>query len=272
MRCIFCKTNSANSKSVEHIIPESLGNKKHVLANGVVCDSCNQYFSLKIEKVVLEKPYFTGVRHRNYIESKKNRIPVERAFIGGDANIFIDSNHGEPAIVIENPLTINKILNNEVSHMIVPFFDEPTANDRDISRFLGKIAIEVLAHRLYQDENWINEIVDKVELDELRRYVRVGDSSGFWEYHQRRLYKEEDRFFNPKIPIEPYEVLHEFTLLYTEEKEMYLVIAIMGIEYALNFTNNKIDGYLSWLKKNNNISPLFDPNERRIINPPRSEW
>lgn len=27
MICLFCKENSTNSKSVEHIIPESLGNK-----------------------------------------------------------------------------------------------------------------------------------------------------------------------------------------------------------------------------------------------------
>lgn len=27
MNCIFCKKDSTNSKSVEHIIPESFGNK-----------------------------------------------------------------------------------------------------------------------------------------------------------------------------------------------------------------------------------------------------
>jgi len=31
MRCIFCQEYSTNSKSVEHIIPESLGNKSHIL-------------------------------------------------------------------------------------------------------------------------------------------------------------------------------------------------------------------------------------------------
>lgn len=39
--CIFCHKDSSNSKSIEHIIPESLGNKEHILPNGYVCDICN---------------------------------------------------------------------------------------------------------------------------------------------------------------------------------------------------------------------------------------
>ena len=71
MKCIFCKKDSSNSKSVEHIIPESLGNKSHILPKGIVCDSCNNYFAIKIEKKVLDKPYFKNVRYRNLITTKK---------------------------------------------------------------------------------------------------------------------------------------------------------------------------------------------------------
>jgi hypothetical protein len=54
MRCIFCKNDSSNSKSVEHIIPESLGNTTRTLPKGVVCDTCNNYFARKVEKPFLE--------------------------------------------------------------------------------------------------------------------------------------------------------------------------------------------------------------------------
>ncbi|MBO5921575.1 MAG: hypothetical protein J6Q48_04230, partial [Bacteroidaceae bacterium] len=47
MKCIFCKQESTNAKSVEHIIPETLGNKTFVLPLGMVCDQCNNYFSRK---------------------------------------------------------------------------------------------------------------------------------------------------------------------------------------------------------------------------------
>ncbi|HET8891812.1 MAG TPA: HNH endonuclease [Candidatus Angelobacter sp.] len=29
-RCIFCKNDSSGSRSIEHILPESLGNKEHL--------------------------------------------------------------------------------------------------------------------------------------------------------------------------------------------------------------------------------------------------
>ena len=40
MECIFCHKDSSPSKSIEHLIPESLGNKHHVLPTGYVCDEC----------------------------------------------------------------------------------------------------------------------------------------------------------------------------------------------------------------------------------------
>lgn len=49
MQCIFCHKDSSTSKSIEHIIPESLGNKEHFLPKGYVCDECNHYFAIKIE-------------------------------------------------------------------------------------------------------------------------------------------------------------------------------------------------------------------------------
>jgi len=64
MRCIFCEADTSNSKSVEHIIPESLGNLDHVLPAGIVCDQCNNYFAVKVERPLLESAYFTQLRQR----------------------------------------------------------------------------------------------------------------------------------------------------------------------------------------------------------------
>src|ERR1035437_2287572 len=81
MKCIFCRSISSDSKSIEHIIPESLGNKTHTLPKGVVCDKCNNYFANKIEKKVLELAYFKSLRGRNVIETKKGKIPGIPGFI-----------------------------------------------------------------------------------------------------------------------------------------------------------------------------------------------
>ena len=44
------KDPSTNSRSKEHIVPQSLGGTEHILPPGVVCDKCNNYFSRAVEK------------------------------------------------------------------------------------------------------------------------------------------------------------------------------------------------------------------------------
>ena len=68
------------------------GKYKGLRYKGIVCDKCNNYFALKIEKEVLELHYFKSLRHRNYILSKKNKLPTENGFIlhpnGGQVDII----------------------------------------------------------------------------------------------------------------------------------------------------------------------------------------
>jgi hypothetical protein len=86
--------DSSSSKSVENILPESLGNKSHILQKGTVCDGCNNYFAGKVEKKVLEKPYFKNVRYRNFITTKKGRLVADKTLFphkeGGWADVCID--------------------------------------------------------------------------------------------------------------------------------------------------------------------------------------
>jgi hypothetical protein len=43
-----------------------------------------------------------------------------------------------------------------------------------------------------------------------------------------------------------YQVLHEFTLLYTDKHELYAVVCLFGEEFALNYGGPEIDGYATW--------------------------
>ena len=54
-----------------------------------------------------------------------------------------------------------------------------------------------------------------------------------------------------------HQVLHEWDFLHTEAGEMYLVLAILGIEYAINIGEPCIDGYTSWLREHHGRSPLY---------------
>ncbi|MCE8037869.1 HNH endonuclease [Halomonas sp. MCCC 1A11062] len=74
--CIFCKSDTNNERSREHIIPESMGNSEHVLPLGAVCHTCNQYFARKVERPLLESPIFRHLRAGMRVPSKRGRTPV----------------------------------------------------------------------------------------------------------------------------------------------------------------------------------------------------
>lgn len=124
-----------------------------------------------------------------------------------------------------------------------------------VSRFLGKVALEVLAQRFLIAEGSWDEIFDKPELDELRNYVRRGSQTIIWPYNERRIYPESGHFVSEEG--EQYEVLHEYDLLFTDINELYLVLAIFGIEYVLNMGGPELDGYQNWLHENKDKSPLY---------------
>lgn len=270
MNCIFCKNPSDNSKSVEHIIPESLGNEDHVLPPGIVCDTCNNYFSIKIEKDLLEQNYFKSIRHRNDIESKKGKNVPETGLIvhpeGGKISIYKEE-PGIMSIDINDEKILNLIKNEKVNKLYIPIQQEPENNNVLLSKFIGKVAIEALTLWLMKIEGWETEITYKEELDPLRNYVRFGSGKiKYWEYHQRRVYSELDRFVDTKEPVGPFEILHEFTFHYSDKLELFFIMAIMGIEYAINMGGPEIETYTEELKKNNYKSFLEVDYEQKITN------
>jgi len=71
--CLFCH-GTGPFKSVEHIIPESLGNDDLILRNEV-CDKCNQYFGSKVENFVLSKTPLAIWRTLLGIPTKNGSLP-----------------------------------------------------------------------------------------------------------------------------------------------------------------------------------------------------
>jgi hypothetical protein len=46
-------------------------------------------------------------------------------------------------------------------------------------------------------------------------------------------------------------------ILLTDQKKGYFIVAIFGLELTINYGGPDINGYLTWLSKHNNISPLY---------------
>ena len=258
MRCIFCKQDSSTSRTVEHIIPESLGNKEHTLPPGVVCDNCNSYFGLKVEKPLLDSDYFRHSRFRNVVANKEGRIPTIKALCL-PSRVLVEimrDKEGKsiyPSREIDESRFIESISKQKTFDLIIP---QPSLPEEQIvSRFLGKVAMETLTLIALGIPDGLSEITDKPELDELRNYVRGYSPLRDWPFHVRQIYPE-DKLFNEDGYGEC-EILHSFKLLPTECQELYLVLVIFGVEYCINMGGPEIEGYLEWLKNHNFKSPLY---------------
>lgn len=257
MRCIFCKAESSYTKGLEHVIPESLGNIEFVLPKGTVCDKCNSYFAVKIEKPMLDLPYFRNLRHRNRIPNKKRRVPSEKGLILHPEEFGVDINieHNEVVLNVDNPNIIEFISDGKSKCLILPIITEPEKNDILISRFLAKTSLEALAYYVNEIEGWNDEIISKIELDQIRNYARYGKGE-FWNYHQRRVYSEGKTLNDQKNCDETYEILNEFGFFFIDEVYLYFVLVIMGVEYVIGMGGTDINGYVDWLLKNKGAFPI----------------
>ncbi|MBL7722746.1 MAG: hypothetical protein JNK27_01290 [Chitinophagaceae bacterium] len=267
MKCIFCKHVSDDSKSVEHIIPESLGNTKNVLPRCVVCDKCNNYFSRKIEQPLLEQLFFKNLRGRNWIESKKGKIPPEEImYIGAKEKAILHRNEkGTPKMILDihDQNFFQKIFTGQKKELIFPFeIERPEANNRTIARFLGKIGVEALAQKWVGHVGWEEYHISHEGLDLLRNYVRYNTPNIEWPYSVRKIYGENEQFrISHNDNQENLDVLYEYDFLMEQVGidlyETYICVAIKGYEFVLNVAGPEISGYIDWLKRNNNISPLY---------------
>ena len=213
MKCIFCKQISNKSVSIEHILPESLGNIDAILPPGLICDKCNNYFSREVERPVLSSGIFRLLRNDKQLPSKKGKIPV----FGDTENLDLPDR-------------------------------------RVMGRFIGKVGIEALAQRTHKVKGWNEEIVSKTELDELRDFVRFNKGVESWPFAYRTLYPVNAVFENKD---QIFEVLHEYDLLYTRGHELYIILVLFGVEFAMNLGGRILDGYRKWLKENDWKSPLY---------------
>lgn len=278
MICIFCHKDSSSSKSVEHIIPESLGNKYYYLTKGYVCDECNHYFAIKIEKSLLSQPYFVSLRHRNEILTKKGKLVRQKMFFPKALKFTeVTMQTTDKGIVcsFDNEELYKTIKEKGIHTMLGPYIPEPEYPNNIVSRFLAKCAYEYFMYTIGEDKYdiCVKELLGKENdiLRDLREYARYGKGR-YWQYNQRRIYSEGDLFYN-KSEDKNYEILHEMRFFAKEynkhpngmiEAEIYYVLVISGIEYAICISDPDISEYRNCLELNGGHSPLEDKTERQL--------
>lgn len=261
MRCILCKLNSDRSRSIEHVIPESLGNKTHVLPPGVVCGGCNNYFAGKIEQRVLGSEYFMALRFAEAIPSKRGRFPNISGVIHPDAPISLTRDRsGMPHLFLSaDPAAAARGLHYLTSHkrglLLFPGTDPKLSDERTFSRLLAKVGLEALALRFMPNDGGLDYIVDEAQLDPVRNYARRGSTVEVWPVSVHRINEANHAFMSPHGARE--QVIFEFDFLFTSASELYFVLAVMGLRFVFNLGGNSLEGYNRWCGDNPGKTPLY---------------
>ncbi|MGJ7878064.1 HNH endonuclease [Streptomyces rochei] len=255
MLCLFCKKDAQGSRSVEHVVPESLGNTTMTLPAGTVCDACNNYFAVKVEKPFLESPSIVALRFHQAIPSKKRRIPPLEGAFGPDLPVTVYRHADGPlGGVISVPWEAMSYLPNGGKAVI----NLPAASDEwrveEVSRFMAKAALESLAARLLDNPVGVHSLVADAQLDPIRDYARYGKGK-LWPIHSRRIY-EADKSWVLSTG-ETVQRVWESDFLHTSRGEVYYVLAVFGLELVINLLGPVVQGYQTWLAENRGMSPLY---------------
>lgn len=257
MNCIFCKEQTTGSSSVEHIIPESLGNKEFILEKGWVCDKCNNYFAIKIEQQLLQIPFFLQNRHDLDIKSKRKKIPSKNAFLLDENNTqikFKKDKNAKESIEINND-DLEQLVEagiQEIASIDIVF--GPPFNNEFVSKFLGKIGIEFLAFKANAqgfDESYYNQDC----LDNIKRYVRKGGKNEVWPYTVRQIY-------NPEYGLEDengyFKIISTWAYILTADNQLLFQFLFVGTEFTIDLINPNTLSVEQWFRENNNKSVVFE--------------
>jgi hypothetical protein len=264
MRCLFCKLSSDDAKSIEHIVPESLGNTRHFLPRGAVCDRCNNYFARKIEGPLLSHPSFRNLRAWYQIPTKGKKLPTLLGIqFGTDINVSLrvasDTDKiriGPYSVAPERASDRSALLRGLSSdEMGFAFILGDPPPEKEMSRLLAKMALEAHWHRFYPDK--IERFIDEPHYDRIRNWARNGNNFDAWPFSSRVIYPEETLMRHPKTNAWV-QVGFGFDLFPTERGETFFAFCLYGHEYVVNVGGPSIKGYEEWLKENNFESPLVE--------------
>lgn len=190
-KCIFCLSEGNIFHTIEHIVPESLGNTDDILED-CICDKCQNYLGKEIENYILAKTPFGFWRTIAGTVNKKGKKPFfdpsqnpkQKGPIADfhpctDNGFIVHPADGESIIETEisNESLLDSISNGEKNSFKIVMTPKMLIY---MGRFLGKIALEYWC-KAYGDD------VFREDFDTLRQYVRNGTTKYPWPILQNHL-------------------------------------------------------------------------------------
>lgn len=180
-QCLYCR-GVGPFNTIEHVVPESLGNDELVL-EGCVCDSCQSYFGKEIEQYVLAKTPLAVWRTLIGISTKKGRLPTvdlsQPDRVKGilpdthdrhDGVGFTTYSDGSISVDIDDGSIIRGLLDGRKRQFNLVLTPKKLSM---LGRFLGKIGLGLLA-----TSN--REQAYHQKFDRIRAYARFGSIDELW--------------------------------------------------------------------------------------------
>lgn len=263
MFCIFCNADTSSSKSVEHIIPESLGNSTVVLRRGIVCDKCNNYFARKVEGPFLNSEAIRMLRQELEIKTKKGKLITSFDYPRIEKEKVKQITSDRYLIYTKEDKTKSNLddIVREYQKYCEKTDQALMKQDECASRLLAKIAIEFFVYKCECTNDVCEYVRTDLVIKLLREYARYGNRA-IWPYNVRRIYSRNEAYNG-----NPFESISwEADFLFLKNGDIYFVVAIHGVEYVINVVRSSIDGYRKWLDDNCNKSPLYISEEERARN------
>lgn len=270
MRCLFCKRPSDGARSIEHIVPESLGNvrgnERYLLPRGAVCDGCNNYFAREVEGPLLSHRSFRNLRAWYQVPNKKGQMPkLAGTHFGTDIEIGLRVAKADDQLTF-GPYSVTPERASDQKRLIESLsFDANKTGFGFIlgeappptlmSRFLAKMALE--AHwRAFQPDA-TDRFIDEIHYDRIRNWARRGDNYEAWPFFSRTIFPEETLIRHPDTNAWV-QAGFGFRLFLTKRRETFFAFCFYGREFVINVGGPSIKGYEEWLRDNRDTSPLVE--------------
>lgn len=242
-------------------MPESIGSRKRLLPAGVVCDQCNNYFARKIEKPILAHPSFRNLRAWYQVPNKRGKYPSLLGYIGGtdiavslrrstDGKIKVETEKAGDSQHLEGLLE-----SGLSSPLLFPIQMDPP--EREMSRFLCKMALETIAENFCSTPSGTDLLIDSAFFENARIYARYGTNYSYWPYSQRRIFPEQSLMRHPETN-EWVEAGFGCGWFMNKRRETLFAFCFYGVEFVINVGGPSIRGYEEWLIDHNGISPMLE--------------
>lgn len=264
-KCLFCQSLGPFN-TIEHIIPESLGNDDLLLA-GQVCDSCLAYFGKEVEQFVLNKTPIAFWRTFLGIKTKKGKYPsidltqpkIQKGVfptthpkhdnIGftyhEDGSISVDINDSNVIYNISNGTKsqFNLVMTPKVLHML--------------GRFLCKAGLELMC--LHNSNQALSD-----EFQSSRRYARFGEFEGLWPifHFSNGSLSELKRFKADEEGLLEEVDCYSYSLLFLKQDYVLFLFTMGTDNWIISLNDPYPNPVIRDVFPNNQLNLLWYPNEK----------